>query len=285
MPKHIYKKNKRSRRDIKLKITPTDKQIIQQVADFRLLDTKLIAALHPEISTRGLQRRLQKLFHAGFLDRPAHQFAYFKPSGCLVYALGREGAKMAYADRRHSVNWSEKNRQIQPNFMEHCLMVSRFGVALMLAMAKKQESSLSAWQKEGTVDYVFVNGRKIPLRPDAFFTLEDKGDLLHFFLEADRSSMTLDRFARKIQAYWQWWRGNRQEKLLGISRFRVLTITISEARRDHLRQISRQADPRGQGSEMFLFACHKDYRPESAGTILESIWKSPKNDKPHHLLE
>jgi len=125
----------------------------------------------------------------------------------------------------------------------------------------------------------------LPLAPDAFFTIEDKDDLLHFFLEADRSTMTLDRFLDKIRAYWQCWKEERHKERFNISVFRVLTTTISKERKENLRQLTKRADDNQRGSEMFLFACEKDFNLEKPESILEPIWQSPKNDALHHLLE
>ena len=118
----------------------------------------------------------------------------------------------------------------------------------------------------------------MPVSPDAFFTIEDKDDWLHFFLEADRSTMPHKRFLKKTKAYWQFWAEEKHKDKFNISVFRVLTITKTEERKEGLRQQTRE-------SEMFLFACQKNYNIKKPETILDPIWQSPKNDQWHHLLE
>ena len=137
MPKHKLKKFERTKAPSKFRISKTDLKILQDLADYRLLDSEQILALCPELSKRTLQRRLQLLFHAGFIDRPFHQSSYFKPSTYIIYALGRKGARLVFSDKRMSMNWTEKNRRIKPVFIWHTLMISDFRIALNLALRKK----------------------------------------------------------------------------------------------------------------------------------------------------
>lgn len=79
----------------------------------------------------------------------------------------------------------------------------------------------------------------LPVRPDEFFTLRfpwlpDGGNRAHFFLEADRSTMSRDRFWQKLMAYCRWSATGGPTAALGIKSFRVLTVTRSDARRGNL---------------------------------------------------
>ena len=283
--KKRYKKFERSEAPPKFRISDTDLKILRDLGNYRLLDTKQITALHPELSDRNIQKRLQFLFQSGFLERPFRQPSYSKPKSPIIYALGRKGAKLVFPDKRADINWTEKNKKITSLFIWHTLMISNFRVALNLALKKSEESKLIRWQEEKLTDRVYVDGERLPLSPDAFFTIEDKDDLLHFFLEADRSTMTLSRLLNKMKAYWNWWRDGKPKERFNIKNFRVLTITISEKRKESLRKVTKKADERKQGSEMFLFACEKSYNLDKPELILKSIWQSPKDDKYHHLLE
>jgi len=283
--KQKFKKFERSKTPPKFRINETDFKILQDLGDYRYLDARQILVLHKEANERTLKRRLQLLFHAGFLDRPSQQFSYLQPSSHIIYALGKKGAKLIFSDRRAEANWTKRNKSIKPLFLQHALMVSNFRVVLTLALNKTKDSKLANWQEENLSDKVYLEGQRLPVFPDAFFTIEDKGDLLHFFLEADRSTMSQDRFLKKTRAYWQYWREEKQKKKFNISKFRVLTITISQERKDNLRSTTKKAGDNKQGSEMFLFACEKDYNLEKPESVLKPIWQSPKDDRKHHLLE
>jgi hypothetical protein len=154
-----------------------------------------------------------------------------------------------------------------------------------LALRKAEESKLAKWRADNISDEIYSGEERMPLAPDAFFTLEDKNDYLHFFLEADRSTMSRDRFLKKMRGYWRWWQEGGHKRKFNINRFRILTITVSEERKENLRKIAKLADERKQGSEMFLFSCEKEYNLEKPESILKPIWQSPRDDKTHHLLE
>lgn len=280
-----YKQFERIEALPKFRITETDLKILRELADYRFLDTKQISILHPELSEREIRRRLQFLFQAGFLARPSQQFSYFKPSGYIIYTLDKKGAELLFPSNREKLNQVKRDKNLKPVFLLHDLMVSNFRIVLTLALKGLKESKLVRWREENLQSTVFSDGEKLPISPDAFFTIEDKGDLLHFFLEADRSTMSLERFLKKMKAYWQFWQEEGHKKKFGISVFRVLTITISEERKENLRKITKKADERQRGSEMFLFACEKSYNLRGPESILKPIWQSPKDDKLHYLLE
>ncbi|MGB3345776.1 MAG: replication-relaxation family protein [Candidatus Humimicrobiia bacterium] len=248
--KQRYKKFKRSNTPPKIRISETDLKILQDLANYRVLDIRNISALHPKVSKRTIQRRLKLLFHAGFLERPIQQFSQYKFPSHIIYTLGRKGAKFLFPSKR-TTKWSKK---VKPAFLWHSLMISNFRVILTLALKNKTESKLVNWQEENITDSIYLEGERLPIAPDGFFTIEDKDDLLHFFLEADRSTMEGKRFLSKMQAYWQWWLEEGHKKKFNISVFRVLTITISKKRKENLCKITKRADDRQQGSEMFLFS-------------------------------
>jgi hypothetical protein len=121
--------------------------------------------------------------------------------------------------------------------------------------------------------------------PDGFVRLE-KSSCQHFlFLEADRSTMTTERFAKKLTAYWTWWKQGGSKKKHGVEHFRVLTITPSPQRRDNLRKVATKAAPVKGGSSMFWFACEKDYAVDNPESILGPIWTTAKDEQRHSLLE
>ena len=278
--KERYKKFERSKAPPKFRISEADLKILQDLADYRVLDTRHIIALHSEIYPRTIQRRLQLLFQAGFLERPVYYSQYQAPS-YIIYSLAKKGAELLFPGER-TTKWSKR---LKPNFLKHSLLISEFRVILTLALKNKKKSKLLNWQEENLFDTVFLEGERLPISPDAFFTIEDGDDLLHFFLEANRSTMKDKRILDKMKAFWQWWTEEGHKKKFNISVFRVLTVTISEERKENLRKITKLADERRRGSEMFLFACQKDFNLEKPESILEPIWQSPKDENWHHLLE
>lgn len=286
MPKHKLKKTKPNPSAPKFQFKEIDLKILQSLADYRFLNTKQLAILH-QINLRTLRGRLKRLFHAGYIIRPKYQFHYFAPTPTkhIIHALGKQGAKFVFADQRVNLNWTSKNRNISSLYLWHALMVSDFRFILTLALRNAAGVKITNWQQENLLEYVSYQGERLCLKPDAFFTLEDKNNYMHFFLEADRSKMGHKKFFKKMKAYWEWWKLGRPKKKFGIERFRVLTIVISDQRKGNLRLTTKAVDDKRQGSEMFLFANHNDYSLDNPESILEPIWQSPKDDKQHHLLE
>ena len=237
-------------------------------------------ALHPG-GLRNLQRRLRCLYHLGYLDRPPEQSNAGLSDSHLVYGLGPKAAALLDSYDERSI---KRLRTAKPN-ISHALMISQFHTVLHLAL-KKHGGMITRWSQGYELkDMLAVRGRKAELVPDAFFSIEDGDDRWNFFLEADRSTMPTNRILDKMKIYWQWSRNQTHQNILDITRFRVLTITLSPQRKENLRRITRNADTRQEGSNMYLFATEKDYSLKNPEAVLQAIWSSPKGGEPHMILE
>jgi len=284
VPKHRFKKYERSQTPPKFRIGSADFKILELLSDYRFLDTRQILSLCPDQAERTIKRKLLNLFQAGYIERPIQQFSYFKPSEYLVYSLGKKGAALVSQNNGLAVK-AKPSREIGVSFLNHSLMVSGFRLVLKLALEKNSRFKLRVWKEPGLIDAIHYEGERYPIAPDAFFTIESEEYLMHFFLEADRSTMTLERMLNKFKGYWNWRLEGGQKRKLDIANFRVLTVCISEERAENLRQIAKKADANQAGSEMFLFACEKAYNLENSENILQPIWSTPKDDNPRHILE
>jgi len=270
-----------------LKLQPRDNALLRDVADFRFLNTEQVLALHPG-GKRNLLRRLTSLFQHGFLDRPEKQSSAQLTSSHLVYSLGRKGAEQLSKDAEEREGIYRRVREAEQTLplMAHALMISQFRVCLTLA-AKTHGAKLTRFTQGYDLKEMLrdVHGENPSLVPDAFFTLEDKDDVINFFLEADRGTMTTERFVNKLKTYWSWRSDERLKEKLRLARFRVLTIAPSERRSDSLRNAGKGGDPRGEGSLMFLFTSETEYNLSEPKKLFEPIWKSPKEETPHTILE
>lgn len=286
MPKPLLKKFVREETD-PLKLTPRDVAILRDVGECRFLNSDQILALH-EGGRRNLKQRLSLLYHHGFLNRPAVQKTAKLASSHIVYSLDRKGVDVLATgaeDRERILRRVQEARRTS-SLVSHALMISQFRVCLTLALKSRPDTKLARWvQGDDLKTLLRHRGQNPELVPDAFFTLKDKGDLLHFFLEADRDTETRERFVSKLRIYWDWWSVKRCEESLGVTRFRVLTITPNDARRDTLCLAAKEADPRKQGSAMYLFASETDYSIASPDGLLRTIWSCPKDDAKREILE
>ena len=85
--------------------------------------------------------------------------------------------------------------------------------------------------------------------------------------------------------YWQHNREERFKQSLGITHFRVLTITPNDTRSDNLCRVAKDADDRKQGSGMYLFVSEKAYGMATPDGLLKAMWKSPKDDTHRPIIE
>lgn len=276
-----------------IRLNERDLAILKLVYEYRFLSSAHIRVLVAG-SDQKITKRLQKLFHEGYLDRPREQGAHaFGKTNYFVYGLGRAGALAlaeAYDIDFSKIEWTAKNREAKQRYIWHSLMIANFRTALSLALRNNTGAELLFWQQGSELKDDFVlsergKSRRFVVFPDAFFGLKDKRGKMYFFLEADRSTMQGERYLRKLKGYWSYWQERKHVEKYGINRFRVLTTTISEKRSQNLRVIARRADDQEKGSLMFWFTCEKNYGISGASEILGPIWQTPVDNKKHHLLE
>jgi len=269
-----------------LKLQPRDIALLCDVAEFRFLNTPQILALHSG-GKRNLLRHLASLFEHGYLDRPKQQASARLASSHLIYSLGRKGAAaiIGNAGEREGVYRRVKENEQTLPLIAHSLMVSQFRVCLILALKKHSDIKLTRWiQGNDLKSALRKHGEHPPLVADAFFVLETPTHKYPCFLEADRATMTQERFVSKLKMYW---RHNREESFkdsLGVSHFRVLTIAPHEKRAENLCRAAKDADDRREGSLMYLFLSETRYNVETPEALLKAVWQSPKDDEPHSIV-
>ena len=278
-----------------------DWQIIRLVHRHRFLRSDHIVSFVGG-SQQRIVRRLQLLFHHGYLDRPqAQRESYYRPgSRAIVYGLGKGGEKLLrqeYGITAFSDSWSEKNGVVGRMLLEHTLLVADVMVAVELACRKRSDvhflyeddlvirSERQPFQWRVTIQ----SSEKLGVIPDFVFALDypdatGQKQRAYFFLEADRGTMPVKRhslsqtsFYRKLLAYEATWAQNIHRQKLGINRFRVLTVTTSAKRVETLVQACSGLQ-RGHG--LFLFA---DTSILSAD-IFSPVWKTGKPGEMGGLL-
>lgn len=278
-----------------MQITERDREVIQMVDRHRFLRSPQIATLLAD-NSQHLLRRLQLLYHHGYLERPRAQIDYFRAGGSrhIVYGLGNKGATLLMRDNSASLSHTrsgEKNRSVGRIFLEHALLVSDFIAAIELACRESGKARLLSAddlplpEKPRPFQWnVAINGRlKLSVIPDRVFALEysdesGKPIRAYFFLEADRGTMPIIRknlsqtsFFRKLLAYEATWTQNVHQTRFGFHRFRVLTVTRSAARVSSLVEACAQLK-RGHG--LFLFADQTIL--QKPADILSAPWKTAR---------
>src|SRR4051794_15312763 len=293
-------------------LTPRDHEILRAVHRHRLLRSTHLISLSNG-SRQTTLRRLQLLFHHGYLDRPPMQLDWYaRGSEPLVYALGNHGAELLEREgglKRGGIRWETKKRNVSRVFLHHTLAVAEVMVSFEVACRCREgvqfippEEVLAGapeatrrlrlpfrWQveiREGGKPY------RLGVEPDKVFGLEFHGApenrrRAYFFLEADRGTMPVTRkglgqtsFLRKLVCYQETWRQGLHKTHLGIPNFRVLTVTTSRERMEHLVEACRLIS--GGGSRLFLFTEQERLGQEG---ILVHEWVNGRGEGSRLLAE
>jgi Replication-relaxation len=243
------------------------------------------------VSSRCLHR-LKLLYHPGFLRRVEQAQTLSDGRKPLVYFLDWRGAHyladLAKCDVK-DLDWDRQRHEVGSLFLDHLLLTNDIRVAVMLA-AFKQEHTLLDWQDERTLrrfhqteKITILNEenteQKVTLIPDGYFAIEVTKELerpreYHQFLEIDRATTTLRvgqadgrDWARKVKAYIQHHKSGAYEARYHTRSMRVLTITTTEKRLAHLKQVTEEAD----GKNHFWFTTFDKISAETIFTI--PIWQ------------
>jgi hypothetical protein len=248
-------------------------------------------------------RRLQLLYHHGYLERPRAQLDYYHQGGSLpiAYGLGSKGAGVLKQER--GIRWGEKNRSVGRIFLKHALLVSEVMVKLELACrragirllidAELPPQNANRGKRQPWKWYVRITSRlKLGIIPDRVFALEfpdQSGKLTRtfFFLEADRGTMPVTRrnlsqtsFRRKLLAYEATWSQSVHPKRFGFHRFRVLTVTTSAAR---VTSLVNACSELKSGHGLFLFSDRASL--ESHGDVFSMRWQTGRPGETTRLLD
>jgi len=308
MPFYRVPRFKRASTVANIELTNRDRTIIQIVRRYRFLRSSQIVGLIGG-PTQPLLRRLQLLYHHGYLERPRAQLDYYHKGGSrqIVYGLGNKGANLLRTENGGAfdkIRSSEKNRSVGRVFLEHTLLVSdvmatieiacRQGHQVRLLTQNELSPETDAVRKSQSFRWrvSIGSGVKLGVVPDRVFGLEFAGkngrsDRAFFFLEADRGTMPVTRsnlsqtsFYRKLLAYEATWSQSIHKARFGFHRFRVLTVTKSTQRVESLVRACAELK-RGHG--LFLFADKTIL--ETPANIFSLIWRSGKAGKLGSLLD
>lgn len=243
-------------------VTQRDLEILRHVAEHRFIRSEWIIKLVGG-SRQQLLRRLNLLYHHGYLERPRCQLDYYHEGGSksLVYGLASRGAGRLRRDLNmpfERMDWTTRHKNVGRLFLEHTLMVSDFMAALELDCCNRAEVRLlyphELPQPKGRENHresfrwtVDLPGKRgVGVVPDKVFALEvtrsgGRLDRTHYFLEADQGTMPIKRrdlrqscVTRKLKAYEATATSGLYRPRLHITRFRVLIVTSTSERAQNI---------------------------------------------------
>ncbi len=309
-------KYRRQKDAFNVRILPRDEEIIRQVMKHRLMTSEHIAALIGG-SRYPILRRLQKLFHAGYLDRPPEQILASRKEGSspMVYAPGNEGQRLLAGKLGVPIGrlgWTEKNRQIRARFLAHTLQVTGFMVALEVAC--RQEAGIELIPPEGIIRQMSDEARKarrpliwqvsakveenrerktctFSMEPDGVFGLRFRDlpegrNRTHFFLEADQGTMPLragnmhrSSIFKKMVGYFASWEQGLYGERYPFRKARVIFLAASAKRIGNMLALQRELDPKGKGLGIFLFINQDVINLENPGILLGKVFMNGRGER------
>lgn len=286
-----------------MRLTERDREILKHVHRHRFLRSAHLIALVSGSRQQTL-RRLQLLYHHGFLERPRCQIDYYHRAGSrpMVYGLGNKGAELLKRELAlpfHRLDWPRKNR-VERVFLEHALLVADFMVALEMACRSRSDVRLLTEEDMNPPDESAVGrspfrwrvsipgGPKCGVIPDRVFGLEfANGNRAWFLLEADRATMPVTRsnldqssLRRKFLAYEATWSQNLHRTQFGWERFRVLTVTTNADRLTTMRDACQNLR-RGHGIFLFADADALQSQPD----VFSFAWQTCRENETARLLD
>ncbi|HUR44747.1 MAG TPA: replication-relaxation family protein [Candidatus Saccharimonadales bacterium] len=266
-------------------LTSGDIDIFKLLYKFRFLRREHLSVLTGR-SLKKMHGRLFKLVNAGYLTtirlpQQKHIYGLAKRAQSVLVEQGSDNPELL----------SERVRihELKELFLKHEMMIVDFHVILSLA-TRGSPFRLVDW-REGTelFDSVFFTDHsgltRLAVRPDAFFILEDSRrpegqNRTPVFLEADRSSANHTRFKDKIRGYWHYLAQGLHTIKYGIEHFRVLTMTVSDARAQNLSTLASSTLP-AQARKYFFFAAQSNVSLSDPTPILGEIYFSARSAETH----
>jgi hypothetical protein len=285
--------------------TKRDLEILRHVAEHRFIRSEWLLKLVGG-SKQQVLRRLNLLYHHGYLDRPRAQLDYYHEGGSrsMVYGLASRGAGRLRRDLNmpfERMEWTTRTKRVGRLFIEHTLMVSDFMAGLELDCRERADIRLlyphelpkpsgrenSREPFRWTVD--LPGKRRVGVVPDKVFALEvthsdGRIERTHHFLEADRGTMPIERrdlrqscVLRKLKAYEATQTMQVYRTRLGAERFRVLITCHQKERVDHIREAVGKMD---KGRRLFRVIC--DAELHSCTNRVDFINGLPRGDEHRH---
>jgi hypothetical protein len=209
-------------------LVESDLALLKHLYELRLATIDHLASLTGR-SYKQTQKRLSKLAEQRYLAcltrRPQK----------IIYAIGREGVPLlieqGYAPRELAAT-RLRQHELKEFGLRHAVFIADIHVRL-LQQTKERSLTVTKWVEGSSLwDSVTTSGNiTIPIRPDAWFTIDNEHGSAHYFLEADRGTMAHSRMREKISGYAAYFQQQRHvKKYDGMKVFRVATITETRGR-------------------------------------------------------
>ena len=275
---------KRQKNVSRISLQPRDREIMVTVFSFRVLLREQIETLFGINCTRRLNIRLRKLYDHRYLSRSFIPAA--RGSSKAVYYLGPRGAAIVAEELDIDAEIVKQKRKstsrLKELFLAHALELNDVRIAISRSVNNHPDMKLETWINDNDCEqeyHIAGSGNKTRkrFRPDGYFRLVYKNKLYSFFLEYDRSTMTLKRFVKKAETYLEFSNLGYYRQRFGVKHFRVLVITKSAKRLDNLKLATEKITDR------YFYFTTRDRITETV--LFASVWQRAGQPGNYSLIQ
>ena len=272
-----------------IRLTARDFEILQALADYRLLSTFQVKRLFFR-SIHKTRKRLFKLWQHGFVDRRFQPVKLGQGNIPILYTLSRQGARMLA--RQGGVTKEARydailKRQGSFLFIEHTLAISEFRINLVKACEISPDSKLLFWKqgKEIKSRVSFIDGSSnrrlvtVSILPDAYFGLQKGKVTQHCYFEMDRGSTTIGKIANKLKAYHALWLQHGRNHKTSCGEFKVIIVTSSCQRMKNIMEAARHCFNTVNSRGIFIFAHDRRILTHPNFGSNDGTWSSCEGNK------
>ncbi len=271
-----------------MRLTQRDKQIILGIYNYRVMTAHQIEALYftsnkPDSRTRrsASQRRLQQLYHHGYLARIPRPVILGEGRSVFVYALDKHGADVVANEigvDRKNIGWRPKQNLLGALFLEHLLVTKEVrtvtDILVEQGIFKKMqwidEQTLNSSEYQTKLPIYADNSKTKRIIPDGFFSIwmPNQAKPASFFLEVDQGTTTNALWVEKVKAYQAFRNSGKSHSYFGTEYFRILAVVKSAGRLQNLKRATEQH----QDSQFFWFAISNQVSVWEPQRFLDAIW-------------
>ncbi|MBC7264765.1 MAG: replication-relaxation family protein [Chloroflexi bacterium] len=229
-------------------------------------------------SVQAACRRLRILTERGYLTRL--RLPVTQGSGPYVYQPGR-GALLAFNEgRKKVVGPGARGRRVESIAgLCHGLEVVDFYIAIKEGLESRGGRAL-VWLGEGEVRYAFTHrGKRLVLSPDAYCLWALGTEEGSFFLEWDRGTESMTRFAEKLQVYEAYYLVRGYHNHVGEMELRPRLLIVAPDERREKKMVDWMARRLGRGEFPSLPTVLVTARDLVHGDVLGPIWRRPGEEQ------
>ncbi len=264
-----------------------DQAIIAAVYRYRALTTPQLSLLQWGATTPSSRclLRLRLLTEHGYIERREQPSVLSQGRLPRLYLLAARGAELLAdlsAVPPGEIRWRAHHNSVKWAFLDHLLATNDIRVRIEHD-ARLCGLALADWQDDEALGALSGGGaegsgerNRTPVHPDGYFvlTMPHAPTVHRAFVEADRGTESLPRWADKVSRYLEYFHSPAfRERYRARKPFRVLTVTTGEERLAHLKKVTEDAD----GRNWFWFTTYKAISQPGA-VLFHPVWKMAGSD-------